>query len=94
MSEELLDLNLPVGWTCWLELTSSADGAFSGKAELRHDRETRCVFLLAQKSSRAEVLKRLQLRADEFFDEWQARISGDSNQSTVGSDGRRRKLIA
>lgn len=77
LPNETQALNLPTGWTCWLELKND-DGMCSGKAELREGRETRCVLVLAQKPTREEVLSRLQQRADHFIEEWQARIATDS----------------
>lgn len=79
---ETSNIDLPVGWTCWLELKDE-DGACSGKAELREGREIRCVLVLAQKPTREEVLRRLQLRAARFIDEWQARIVADSPRFTA-----------
>lgn len=77
LPNETQALNLPAGWTCWLELKND-DGMCSGKAELREGRETRCVLVLAQKPTREEVLSRLQQRADHFIEEWQPRIATDS----------------
>lgn len=82
VSKEVPDLDLPPGWSCWLELKDD-EGACSGKAELREGRETRCVFVLAQTPTREEVLSRLQLRADHFINEWRARIAADLTRSSA-----------
>lgn len=79
------DLDLPDGWTCWLELNQNNEGTCYGKAELRQGRETRCVFVLAQQSTRQAVLERLQFRADHFIDEWHGRSLDGPEPRTTGS---------
>ncbi|WP_143094003.1 MULTISPECIES: hypothetical protein [unclassified Variovorax] len=56
MSTELKAIDLPEGWTCLLELKQLPDGAFSGKAELRQRRRTRCVLVLTQCATQEAAL--------------------------------------
>ena len=72
-----LDLDLPVGWHCDVVLAQNADGAVSGKAELRQGRETLCVFVIALQGSREAAQARLQFRADQFIQEWEARAASE-----------------
>jgi hypothetical protein len=75
MADELPDLGLPHGWTCWPELKQNAEGAFMGKAELRQGSASRCVFVIAQQPTREAALARLKLRADHFIEEWEIRTA-------------------
>lgn len=68
-----IDIDLPEGWSCWLELQQSPEGAYSGKAELREGHERRCVLVIAQQPTREAVIERLRFRADYFVGEWRMR---------------------
>lgn len=70
--------DLPRGWKCTVELTENVEGAVSGKAELRQDGESRCIFVISQQASRETAYARLQFRADHFIQEWEARSSSES----------------
>lgn len=67
MSTELKAIDLPEGWTCLLELKQMPDGTFSGKADLRQGRRTRCVLVLTQCPSRDAALDLFQLRAHNYI---------------------------
>lgn len=67
MGTELRAIDLPEGWTCLLELQQAPDGTFSGKAELRHGRRTRCVLVLTQCPTRQAALDLFQLRARSYI---------------------------
>lgn len=73
MTATRIDLDLPEGWSCWFELQQSAEGACSGKAELREGNEPRCVLVIAQQPTREAVIERLKFRADYFVGEWRMR---------------------
>lgn len=68
-----IDLDLPEGWSCWLELQQSPEGAYSGKAELREGNDPRCVLVIAQQPNREALIERLKFRADYFVGEWRMR---------------------
>ncbi|WPG38343.1 hypothetical protein [Variovorax sp. EBFNA2] len=72
-----IDLDLPAGWSCWLELQQSSEGTCSGKAELREGHEPRCVLIIAQQPNREAVIERLKFRADYFVGEWRMRQRED-----------------
>lgn len=67
MSTELKAIDFPEGWTCLLELKQMSDGTFSGKAELRRGRYTRCVLVLTQCATREAALELFQLRAQNYI---------------------------
>lgn len=67
MSTELKAIDLPEGWTCLLELKQMPDGTFSGKAELRRGRRTRCVLVLTQCPTRDAALDLFQSRAQNYI---------------------------
>lgn len=77
MDPTRIDLDLPAGWSCWLELQPSSEGTYSGKAELREGSEPRCVLVIAQQPSREAVIERLKFRADYFVGEWRLRQGGE-----------------
>lgn len=49
------------------ELQQAPDGTFSGKAELRQGRRTRCVLVLMQCPTREAPLDLFQLRAQSYI---------------------------
>ncbi|MET3372633.1 hypothetical protein ABIC89_001681 [Variovorax boronicumulans] len=73
MTATHVHLDLPPGWSCWLELQQTADGVYAGKAELREGAAPRCVLVIAQQPSREAALERLKCRAAYFVQEWAAR---------------------
>lgn len=77
MSSSIFDLDLPVGWECYVTLTQNADDAFVGKAELRQGGEARCVFVIAQQESRETARARLQFRVNHFIQEWESRLASE-----------------
>jgi hypothetical protein len=73
MTSSQIDLNLPEGWSCWVELQQTLEGAYFGKAELRQGYTQRCVLVIAQQLTREAVLERLKCRAEHFILEWNSR---------------------
>jgi hypothetical protein len=73
MPDSLLAPDLPVGWTCRIDLNSTPEGTYSGKAELRFEGEQRCVLVIAQQPSREAALHRVKIRAEFFVSEWTSR---------------------
>jgi len=73
MTAALANLGLPEGWSCWLELQQTAEGAYAGKAELREGAAQRCVLVISQQPSREAALERLKFRAEYFIQEWAVR---------------------
>ena len=75
MTASLMDLNLPEGWSCWVEL-QTLEGAYFGKAELRQGNTQRCILVIAQQLTREAALERLKCRAEHFIQEWSDRSKG------------------
>jgi len=73
MTASLIDLDLPEGWRCWVELQLTPEGAYFGKAELREGRVQRCVLVIAQQPTREAALERVKCRAHQFIQEWSTR---------------------
>ena len=73
MPASLLDITLPEGWTCWVELQQTLEGDYFGKAEIRQGNSQRCVLVIAQQLTREAVLERVTYRAEHFIQEWNGR---------------------
>ena len=73
MTASLTELDLPEGWTCWVELTQEPEGFCAGKAELRQGNTQRCVLVVTQQATREAAIECMKFRAARFIEEWSTR---------------------
>ena len=73
MPAVLMDSDPPEGWSCSVELEISLDGAYTARAELRHEITRCCVLLVTQQPTREAALECMKSRASRFIEEWNAR---------------------
>lgn len=84
---EPVDLELPRGWLCRLELRRVPDGAYTGRAELSCPHGVRrCLLLILPQPCREAALERLKFRARHFIDGWSNGAQGEG--TSLGLIGR------
>ena len=75
MTASPMDLDLPEGWSSSVELELTAEGAYAGRAELRHEFTQCCVLVVTQQPTRDAALECMKFRAARFVEEWNSRLA-------------------
>lgn len=70
MDTARLDIAVPAGWKCWIELKRTPSGTYAGIAELSLSGIPRCALVITQQLSWDAALERATLRADHFVRQW------------------------
>lgn len=70
MDSSRLDLRVPEGWTCWVELMRTPSGTYAGIAELSLSGIPRCALVITQQLSWDAAVARATLRASHFVRQW------------------------
>lgn len=70
MDTARLDIEVPEGWTCWIELTRTPSGTYAGIAELNLRGVHRCALVITQQLSWDAARDRATLRAGHFVKQW------------------------
>jgi hypothetical protein len=70
MDTTRLDIHVPEGWTCWIELTRTPKGTYAGIAELSLFGIPRCALVITQQLTWDAVVERATARADHFVRQW------------------------
>jgi hypothetical protein len=73
MTTSLIDLDLPEGWSCSVELQQTPEGAYVGKAALRQGHTQRCVLVIAQQLTQEAAITRMKYQAGQFIEDWNSR---------------------
>ena len=70
MDSARLVLNVPEGWTGWIELMRTPSGTYAGIAELSLRGIPRCALVITQQLSWDSAVERANVRADHFVRQW------------------------
>ena len=70
MDTARLDIDVPEGWTCWVELTRTPKGTYAGFAQLSLCGIPRCALVITQQLSWDSAVERATTRADHFVRQW------------------------
>ncbi|MBJ2155208.1 hypothetical protein [Variovorax sp. IB41] len=83
-----LDIHVPEGWACWIELARTHHGTYAGLAELSQHGVARCALVITQQLSWESAVERATLRADHFVRQWTPQRSPASEVSgtTIPAD--------
>jgi hypothetical protein len=65
-----LDIHVPEGWACWIELARTPHGTYAGFAELSHQGIARCALVFTRQLSWEAAVERATMRADHFVRQW------------------------
>lgn len=65
-----LDIEVPEGWACWIELARTPKGTYAGLVELSLAGIPRCALVITQQLSWDAAIQRATLRADHFVRQW------------------------
>ena len=65
-----LDIHVPEGWACWIELARTPHGTYAGFAELSHQGIARCALVITRQLSWEAAVERATVRADHFVRQW------------------------
>lgn len=68
-----LDIDVPEGWACWIDLVCTPRGTFAGIAELSLDGFPRCALVITQQLTLEAAVQRATVRADHFVRQWMPR---------------------
>lgn len=66
MDAARLDIDVPEGWACRMDLTRTPCGTYVGIAELSFHGAQRCSLVITQQLSWDGALERAKLRANHF----------------------------
>lgn len=83
-----LDIPVPEGWACWMDIARTRHGSYAGFAELSHQGIALCALVITQQLSWESAVQRATLRADHFVRQWMPRRSQgpDVSGPTVPGD--------
>ena len=70
MDNVRLAIEVPAGWTCWVDLVRTQHGTYAGLAELSFGNVPRCALVITQQASWEAALERTKVRADHFVRQW------------------------
>jgi hypothetical protein len=65
-----LDIPVPEGWTCWIEIVRTEHGTYAGMAELTFRGMQRGAVVLMRHPTRDAAAERAAVRADHFIRQW------------------------
>lgn len=83
MNPPRLDLDVPEGWSCWMELTRTPDGSYSGVADLALRGVHRCYLVITRQRSRDEAVQRATVRADHYVRQWPPQPSASARKESL-----------
>lgn len=70
MDSARLVLNVPEGWTGWIELMRTPSGTYAGICELSLRGIPRCALVITQQLSWDSAVERATVRAGHFVRQW------------------------